>query len=183
MQANGTGGIQSRIARWVEETLGEEMQEADLSPLQNRAERAVRFVEEAIELAQSIGVEREQLHRLVDYVMSRPVGDTSQEVGGAMLTLYAVAASCGVDADERVLKEIERVETPEIRAKVRHRQREKREALVTEDAPQGGFVRVHRDDLRSVLDRNARLQDQVVELQKRGTELVEEARAARRAQA
>ena len=123
-------GIQKRIGCWVEETLSCEHAEAGLSSLPWRKERAVRFVEEAIELAQAIGVDREQLHRLVDYVMDRPVGEVAQEVGGSMLTLYAVSEACGVDADAQALREIERVETPEVRAKVRRRQAEKRAALV-----------------------------------------------------
>lgn len=135
--------IQERIARWLTETLSEESEEAGLSPLDNREERAVRFVEEALELAQAIGVDRDQLHRLVDYVMNRPVGEVAQEIGGSMLTLYAVSAACGVDADAQAMKEVKRVETPEIRAKVRRRQKEKRAALVTNDVPRRGRAQQH----------------------------------------
>lgn len=125
----GVEPIQQRVARWVTEVLGPEGEERGLSPLENRAERCDRFVEEALELAQAIGASRERLHRIVDYVMGRPVGEVHQEVGGSMLTLYAVSESCGVDADAEAKREVQRVETPEIRAKVRRRQQEKRSAL------------------------------------------------------
>lgn len=46
-----------------------------------------------------------------------------------MLTLYAVAASLGVLADEAFEKELERVQQPEVIARCRARQSEKRERL------------------------------------------------------
>ena len=51
------------------------------------SERAHRFLEEAIELAQSSNCSCEEAHALVDYVFSRPEGETFQEAslesGGA----------------------------------------------------------------------------------------------------
>lgn len=121
--------IQKRIGRWVVETLGQENQEAGLSPLANTMERCDRFIEEAVELGQAVGLSAELIHKRVDYVFSRSPGSIKQEIGGAMLTLYAAAESLGVDAAEEVYKEVVRVETPEVRDKVRRRQAEKREAV------------------------------------------------------
>lgn len=124
MSEETDGSRQATIARWARRVLGDDI-------FENTKERALRLVEEALELAQAIGVTDVDLHRLVDYVYARPVGEVSQEVAGTMVTLYAVAASAGVDADEAYKKEVIRIHTPEIEAKVRRRQQEKREVLVT----------------------------------------------------
>lgn len=48
----------------------------------DRKERALRVLEEAIELAQAEGIEVNQAANLVGYVYSRPPGEPSQELGG-----------------------------------------------------------------------------------------------------
>lgn len=121
---------QLRIAQWVFDTLGAEN-------YNNPQERSVRLLEEAMELAQALEVDRKVLHRLVDYVYNRPVGEVSQELAGSAVTLLACAASTNVSLSDALLKEIERIETPEIRDKVRRRQEEKRESLMTIDRPDG----------------------------------------------
>ncbi len=63
------------------------------------AERAHRFLEEAIELAQTSNCSREEAHALVDYVFSRPEGEISQEVGGVLVTLAALCTVRGIDMD------------------------------------------------------------------------------------
>jgi hypothetical protein len=63
-------------------------------------ERNYRFLEEALELAQSGNCTREDALRLVDYVYGRPVGDLRQEVGGVMVTLAALCTAHGVDMQE-----------------------------------------------------------------------------------
>ena len=61
------------------------------------AERAHRFLEEAIELAQASNCSREDAHALVDYVFSRPEGETFQEVGGVLVTLAALCSAQDTD--------------------------------------------------------------------------------------
>lgn len=114
---------QRRVAAWVAEALGNDS-------AHDAAERALRTAEEAIELAQACDVPREALHRLVDYVFVRPVGDAMQEIGGTLLTLYSTAEALGVDADAAFEAELARIQRPEVMEKVRRRQSEKREALV-----------------------------------------------------
>ena len=71
--------------------------------------------EEALELAQAVGVgRRDQLHRLVDYVFSRPAGKPAQEIAGSMVTLYAAASALGIDADEAFYAELSRIQRPEV---------------------------------------------------------------------
>lgn len=116
---------QNVIARWVFQNLGG-------FALINQKERGLRVAEEAIELAQALTVSADDLHRLVDYVYARPVGDAGQEIAGTMVTLYAAAACIGVDADRAFDAEVTRIHTPDIIEKVRRRQNEKRECLVAE---------------------------------------------------
>jgi len=53
----------------------------------NTRVRALRHAEEAIELAQSLDVEKDKMLLLVEQVYSRPTGDPHQEMGGCMVTL------------------------------------------------------------------------------------------------
>src|SRR5918994_6133667 len=49
--------------------------------------RCHRFLEESLELAQSVGVSADEAAQLVSYVYSRPSGHATQEIGGVMTTL------------------------------------------------------------------------------------------------
>jgi len=74
----------------------------------NPQQRAVRFMEEAIELYQAVGAPKEMLHKLVDFVFERHVGKLKQEFGGVSLTLLALAESLLMDADAEEIVEITR---------------------------------------------------------------------------
>lgn len=76
---------QFRVRDWVISCFGREV--AD-----DKRERAHRFLEEALELAQAAGVTDDEVCKLLNYVYARPVGDVSKEVGGVMNTLGAL---CG----------------------------------------------------------------------------------------
>lgn len=117
---------QSRITSWVRKVFTE-------AEYTNAPERSLRVVEEAIELAQACGIDADTLHRLVDYVCGRPVGDPQQEIAGCLVTVYAAAAALNVDADEALENEISRIQLPEVIDRVRRRQAEKRAALVAVD--------------------------------------------------
>lgn len=114
---------QSRVVSWVRKVFSDEV-------ATNVPERVLRFVEEAVELAQACGTDATTIHRLVDYVFNRPVGEAPQEIAGCMVTLYATAHALGVDAQEELEKEISRIQQPEVIDRVRRRQDEKRAALV-----------------------------------------------------
>jgi NTP pyrophosphatase (non-canonical NTP hydrolase) len=77
-------------------------------PLVSRDDRARRFAEEAMELAQTQGVEADTLKRLIDYVYGRPVGDVKQEIGGVMFSLYCLAENLGLSVDGCETDEINR---------------------------------------------------------------------------
>lgn len=66
-------------------------------------------MEEALELVQAGGCTKHDALQLVDYVFSRPTGRTTQEVGGAMLTLSALSTATGTDLAAAAEAELTRV--------------------------------------------------------------------------
>jgi hypothetical protein len=82
---------QSDVHEWAVDCFGVE-------GATDRKERSMRFLEEAVELAQSCDLTLEEVAAVVQYVYRRPTGRPSQEVGGVMVTLAALCeGSLGVD--------------------------------------------------------------------------------------
>ena len=71
--------------------------------------RALRLAEETVELAQSLDVTAEQLHKLIDVVYSRPVGEAYKEVGGVMVTLSILCTTLGLNPEKMFEIELRRV--------------------------------------------------------------------------
>jgi|HubBroStandDraft_5_1064220.scaffolds.fasta_scaffold228688_1 hypothetical protein len=117
---------QAYVVEWVKSVFGETV-------AADKKERTLRFVEEAVELAQAVGLEVHVVHRLVDYVFSREKGVPPQEVAGCLVTLFAAAAANGIDVQEQFAIELDRIRQPEVIERCRRRQNEKREALVAVD--------------------------------------------------
>lgn len=78
-----------------------------------------RFLEEALELVQSLGGGAEDAHRLVDYVFGRPSGEPMQEVGGTMVTLAALLSANGLSMADGAWGELSRIETPDVMNRIR----------------------------------------------------------------
>lgn len=93
---------QEEAARWCKAAFGAEHS-------QSLEQRGIRFLEEAIELAQAAGCDLAMCHKLLDFVFSRPVGDLKQELGGAGLTLLCLASAAGESADAAEMDELARV--------------------------------------------------------------------------
>jgi NTP pyrophosphatase (non-canonical NTP hydrolase) len=72
-------------------------------------QRAARFLEEAIELAQACDLDKTMAHKLIDYIYDRPPGERRQELGGVGVTVMALAEALGESADECEAAEVERV--------------------------------------------------------------------------
>jgi len=105
--------IQNRVARWVERVLN--------TAAMDRHERALRFLEESIELVQAVGVEQQVVWRMVDFVYSRKAGETRQELGGVGVTLLGLSQACGEVLSQCVNKELDRIDSLTTE-KVRQRQ-------------------------------------------------------------
>lgn len=67
--------------------------------------RALRMIEEAVEAGQALGLNRAQLHLLVEEVYKRPSGDVEQEVGGGFVTMRMLCCALGADPEHLYLKE------------------------------------------------------------------------------
>ena len=104
--------FQQRVAPWMQECFGEVKSKDSI-------ERNHRFLEESLELVQSLGCTQSEAHQLVDYVFSRPVGEPMQEVGGVMVTIAALCLAAGMDMHEAGEVELARIWTciDKIRAK------------------------------------------------------------------
>ena len=101
----GEEGFQAEVGRWMLECFGEEI-------AADRIERADRFLEEALELSQTIpGFTVERARALVEYVFARPVGERGQEVGGVGVTLAALCNTYGLNIADEWQRELARVWT------------------------------------------------------------------------
>lgn len=93
-----------RIARdWAVRCFGKEH-------VSDASVRSLRIAEEAVELAQSVGVAKDKMLLLVETIYSRPRGHVDQEVGGVLMTVYLFCvAILGRDPDEVFAQELSRV--------------------------------------------------------------------------
>lgn len=107
--------MQERAWQWANFCFGKEV-------ANSRTERNYRFLEEALELVQALGCEKEDALKLVEYVYSRPKGTPIQEVGGVMVTLAVLCSANLMSMENAATFEILRIEQPEIIEKIRVKQ-------------------------------------------------------------
>ena len=109
---------QKRVGSWLEDCFG-------LDIAHNKIERIDRFIEEAIELAQSLGYSANRAHALVKYVFNRDIGEPNQELGGTLVTLASLSYAHGLSMAEAGETELRRIMQPEIKAKIKAKQKTK----------------------------------------------------------
>ena len=82
-------------------------------------ERNKRFLEESLELVQSLELPKEEAYKMVDYVYGRKEGETKQEVGGVMVTLAILCEVNGISMRSAAEIELWRINKniPQIQAK------------------------------------------------------------------
>lgn len=107
--------FQSRVLDWLLKCFGHEI-------AKDVQERTDRFIEESLELAQSLGYSADRAHALVDYVFDRDKGEPFQEVGGVMVTLAALCSATGLNMAMDGEVEYARINKPEIIEKIRKKQ-------------------------------------------------------------
>lgn len=110
-----TKPFQQRVYPWLLVCFGAKI-------ANDRVERNHRFLEESLELVQSLGLTQSEAHQLVDYVFGRPVGYPPQEVGGVMVTLAALCLANGMDMHEAGEVELARIDVPAVIEKIRAKQ-------------------------------------------------------------
>ena len=110
--------FQSRVWNWVLNCFG-------VAIAICLEERNHRFLEEALELVQSLGCTKHEAQQLVDYVYGREIGDPPQEVGGVLNTLAALCNASKLDMADCGSTEMLRVEQPAITEKIRAKQKAK----------------------------------------------------------
>lgn len=86
---------------------------------EKKHERLFRFMEESMELVQSLGMTNDEVVRVVNYVYSRPAGQPPQELGGTMLTLAALSTAHDIDMVIEGWEELLRVYDPAVVAKIK----------------------------------------------------------------
>ena len=94
--------FQHRVADWLATCFS-------MVICRDKTERNHRFLEESLELVQSLGCTQSEAHQLVDYVFGRPAGDPVQELGGVMVTVAALCSANDFDMNEAAEKELSRV--------------------------------------------------------------------------
>lgn len=117
------GRYQHDVALWVTSLFGKDN-------ANDPRERGMRFLEEAIELAQAAGIDQVEVDKLVRYVYERPKGNVRQEVGGVSVTLAAFCHAAGVDLGDAAADELRRILRPEVKERCKRRLREKEAAGV-----------------------------------------------------
>ena len=110
--------FQRAVRGWCLTCFGEEV--AD-----DIRERNHRFLEEALELVQSLGGTAEEAHELVDYVFGRPAGEPFQEIGGVEVTLAALCSAARQDLDRAAWNELMRISEHDIMNRIRQKHRTK----------------------------------------------------------
>jgi hypothetical protein len=94
--------LETRVKEWVVSRIG--------AMNMHRRERAMRLLEESVELAQSEGITQDQVTRQVAHVFGRPAGEPSQEAAGVAVTLLGWCAATDNQLLDLAVREIERIE-------------------------------------------------------------------------
>ncbi|MDW9491720.1 hypothetical protein [Sinorhizobium meliloti] len=106
--------FQSKVGQWIVDCFGEEV-------AKSQDERNHRFLEEALELVQSLGATKQECHDLVEYVFDREKGEPAQEVGGVTVCLAALCNAAGLDMEACADSELNRIDNDETKAKIREK--------------------------------------------------------------
>lgn len=144
----GDAPFQDRVKPWMLECFG------PVIPF-DKTERNHRFLEEALELVQSIGCTKDEAHQLVDYVFDRPIGEPSQEVGGVMVTLAALCIASNLRLMDCAEVELTRIWT-KVEA-IREKQKNKPKHSPLAAAPQPSQP--------DIIERCARILDEMAVVQ------------------
>lgn len=91
----------TRVLKWALHTFTNNL-------IYNSQERCAHFMEEALELVQSLGFKKNRVLQLVEYVYDRPWCEPKQELGGVMNTLNLLAITHSMDIHNEAEIELSR---------------------------------------------------------------------------
>lgn len=98
-------------------------------PLADKRERALRMIEEALELAQSAGLEKEDITKVMDIVYGKPINENvGEEAGQLLYVLCTMGEAFGFNLNDCFGIVWDVANTPERIAKLRKNQARKKEA-------------------------------------------------------
>lgn len=123
MNSSPIRSLQTLVRNWVIQCFG-------LRTAENVTERNYRFLEESVELCQSLGLPKSACYRIIDYVYACDPGTPAQELGGVMITLSALASASDLDIESCWKREFVRISDPEVIAKIREKQAGKPSTVV-----------------------------------------------------
>lgn len=104
--------LQDRTERWMAKVFPPGVRS-------DRTERLDRLIEEVFELAQALDYDFDRIPKLSTYVGGRTKGQPGAEVGGVANCLFALCNAINVSFERAYSYEMDRIETPEMMAKVR----------------------------------------------------------------
>lgn len=106
--------FQADVLHWLIDCFGQDI-------AADKVERNHRFLEESLELVQSLGCTKSEAHMLVDYVFDRDVGEPDQELGGVMVTLAALCHPNMLNMKDCALKELQRIQGKKEQIRKKHK--------------------------------------------------------------
>jgi hypothetical protein len=130
--------LQTQVMAWMHQAF------EGIVDYMNLTQRCDRFIEECLELVQACGYDLSRVAALVQYVSNRPKGEVPQEVGGVMITLAALIGVCNkalpedheINIANEADREMRRIRTPEVMAKIRAKQADKTRDIPFSPLPQ-----------------------------------------------
>lgn len=93
---------QDAIFAWATEAFGD-------AEVASFSQRALRLLEETIELYQACEGDPALAHKLIDFIFDRPPGDIKQELGGVSVTLLVLCSALETRAEDVELAEVARI--------------------------------------------------------------------------
>lgn len=104
---------QKEVNTWMRECFGDHITD-DIE------ERCKRFLEEALELVQCMGISRDHAAAMVTYVYAREPGEIEQELGGTMVCLAALCNTADLNIEVAAHQELERCWNNTVRIRNKH---------------------------------------------------------------
>ncbi len=110
--------LAEEAARWVKETFGHAV-------YRSPKERALRLLEEAVELAQSSGVYRDQAVKVLEHVYAKPKGNPRDELVDVFFCTLVYANLAEVKLGEEVIEEQRLIWSNEMMTRIQNKYEDK----------------------------------------------------------